>query len=111
MDYLQQETKRLTDYAEKQPMCETHNIEQNGSIPDLMRIVESIDSIFDVIANRAADLRVINDTLFGPEPVPNMDLKSDTPNGAIPLIMERLDALRYMSDQLMPEVKRLKKLV
>ena len=87
-----------------------NNIASPQVSPDLELIHNDILSLIDIVANRVSDFRNINDKLFGDEPIPSI---GDCPNanGAVSEIFNKLSILRHYTEALMPEVKRLRKLI
>ena len=72
-----------------------------------------LESIIDIIANRVSDFRGINDKLFGSIP-PSPETNGEEAKGGVGAIYElkeRIDTLRHYSSHLMPEVRRLEKLI
>lgn len=71
-----------------------------------------LNAITDTIANRVADFRQVNDSIFGSDQVLNdKDQQYPHPEGLMPEIFYRLDKLFATADLLMLEVKRISKLV
>lgn len=79
--------------------------------PDLELMHNEILSLIDIVANRVSDFRNINDKLFSEEPTPDIGDCSPNANGAVNEIFNKLSILRHYTEALMPEVKRLRKLI
>ena len=77
----------------------------------LSEFVKELDRLYDIIANRVSDLRSINDTLFGDEPVSEPKKYSEDFNGALLVLKDKLERISDKAEELMPEIKRLDRLV
>lgn len=102
------------NYNEKSiPQCDKQYIDEPQKMePELIRVLSTLNAITDTVANRVADFRQVNDSIFGSDPILNNKAQEyPHPEGLMPEIFYRLEKLFATVDLLMPEVIRISKLV
>lgn len=98
-------------------MYPEENVKVNCGVSEPQKELDLIDNeimlIIDTVANRVADFKQINDSLFGSLPEENCKEEVNAPNlsGVMEELKYKIETLRFYADKLMPEVKRLHRLI
>ena len=91
--------------------CKTTECINAPNSSDFELMYNNIQSLVDIISNRVEDFRNINNKLFGEELVSNIESKPPLVSGAVGELFFKLSILQQNAEALMPEVKRLSRLI